>query len=115
MNPQTNSQNSTVGRIGLKDAIAALRMELVESIEEAKKANEAVQFEVGEITMEFQVEVERDKNFQGGFKFWVVELGAGASVKDKTVHTVTIPLKVVGSDGITSVHVNSNADNLAED
>lgn len=93
-------------RIGLQEAIAALRGELIESIIAAQA--EKLQFEVGEITMEFHVEVERSSEIKGGakggIKFWVVdlgsaELGGGAGVKDKRIHKVTIPLKPVRFDG----------------
>lgn len=84
-------------RIGLTEAIAALRSELVESIVAAQ--TEALRFEVGEIAMEFQVEVERSADVRGGIKFWVVEFGAGAGIKDKNVHKVTIPLKPIRRDG----------------
>jgi Trypsin-co-occurring domain 2 len=84
-------------RIGLQDAIAALRGELIDSI--VASQGEGLRFEVGEIMMEFQIEVERSAEGKGGIKFWVVELGAGAAVKDKDVHKVTIPLKPVRYDG----------------
>ncbi|MGB3310537.1 MAG: trypco2 family protein [Nodosilinea sp.] len=84
-------------RIGLQDAIAALRAELIESV--VASQGERLRFEVGEITMEFQVEVERGVDAKGGIQFWVVELGAGGAVKDKNVHKVVIPLKPVRADG----------------
>lgn len=93
-------------RIGLQEAIAALRGELVDSIVAAQ--SERLRFEVGEITMEFHVEVERSSEIKGGakggIKFWVVdigsaELGAGTGVKNKSIHKVTIPLKPVRYDG----------------
>lgn len=84
-------------RIGLQEAIAALRAELIESVEVSR--GERLRFEVGEITMEFQLEVERSVEAKGGIQFWVVELGAGGAVKDKDVHKVVIPLKPVRADG----------------
>jgi Trypsin-co-occurring domain 2 len=84
-------------RIALKDSIAALRTELIESIVAAQ--GEKLRFEVGEMVMEFQVEVERSFEGKGGLKFWVVEMGAGAASKDKAIHKVTIPLKPVRADG----------------
>ena len=86
-----------MNRIELKDSIAALRKELIESILAAQ--GEALRFEVGEVTMEFHVEVERSVEGKGGIKFWVVELGAGGTDKDKAIHKVTIPLKPVRADG----------------
>ena len=95
----------SAGRIGLQEMITALRKELVESI--IASQSEGLRFEVGEITMEFHIEVERSTEIKGGakggIKFWVVELGAaelgaGAGAKDKTIHKVTIPLKPVRRD-----------------
>jgi hypothetical protein len=84
-------------RIELKDSIAALRQEIIESI--AASQGEGLRFEVGQIMMEFNVEVERSVEGKGGIKFWVVELGAGGGTKDKVIHKVTIPLKPIRYDG----------------
>lgn len=84
-------------RIGLQEAIAALRAELIESV--IASQGERLRFEVGEITMEFQIEVERSIEAKGGIQFWVVELGAGGAAKDRDVHKVVIPLKPVRADG----------------
>lgn len=86
-----------MAQIGLKEAISALRQELIESIVAAQ--GEKLRFEVGEVMMEFHVEVERSVDVKGGIKFWVVELGAGEANKDKAIHKVTIPLKPVRQDG----------------
>ena len=84
-------------RIALKDSIAALRKELVESIMAAQ--GEGLRFEVGEVMMEFHVEIEQDVKTKGEIKFWVVELGASGGEKDKAIHRVSIPLKPVRQDG----------------
>ena len=84
-------------RIGLLEAVTALREELAESILAA--ANERLRFAVGEITLEFQVEVERTSGASAGIKFWVVEVGGEHSRTAKTAHTVSVPLRPVSSDG----------------
>lgn len=84
-------------RIGLKEVLAALRQELSESILAA--ANESLRFQVDEITLQFQVEVERTTGVGGGIKFWVVELGGKHAATSTVTHTVTIPLKPVRQDG----------------
>lgn len=86
-----------VERIALKDSIAALRQELIASIVAAQ--GEQLRFEVGEVVMEFQVEVEQSTDGKGGIKFWVVEMGAGTASKDKAIHKLSIPLKPVRADG----------------
>jgi hypothetical protein len=84
-------------RIGLQEAISALRAELIESV--VASQGERLRFEIGQITMEFQIEVERSMEAKGGLKFYVVELGAGGTEKAKNVHKVVIPLKPVRADG----------------
>jgi hypothetical protein len=101
-----NAYNGSIGngkymtkleRIGLHEAIAALRAELIESVVASHR--ERLRFEVEEITMEFQLEVERSAEAKGGIKFWVVELSTGGTVKDKDVHKVVTRLKPVRADG----------------
>ncbi len=84
-------------KIGLKDAIEALRSELSESI--LVSEGKEVRFEVGEIEMEFQVAIEQATTGKGGIKFWVVEMGGDVSDKTSTVHKIKIPLKPVWKDG----------------
>ena len=86
-----------VGRIGLEEMIAALRQELIASV--VASQGEGLRFEVGEVTVEFHVEVERSADVKGGIKFWVVELGGSGGMKDKFIHKVTIPLKPLRRDG----------------
>jgi hypothetical protein len=97
-------------RIGLQEAIAALRAELIESV--VASQGEQLRFEVGEITMEFQIEVERSAEAKWGIKLWVVEWGAGGAMKDKDVHKVIIPLKPVdirrGSDNPKPIFTGSD-------
>jgi hypothetical protein len=82
--------------IGLREAIAALRAELSDSI--TASAGEQLRFEVGEMELEFQVEVERVAEGSGGIRFWVVELGGKVSQASTVTHTVKIPLKPVTED-----------------
>jgi hypothetical protein len=84
-------------RIGLKDAITALRTELSESISAALP--EELRFEVGEITLEFKVEVERTGEASAGIKFWVVDVGGKGTQSSGTTHTITIPLKPITRGG----------------
>lgn len=84
-------------RVGLQEAIAALRAELIESV--VASQGERLRFEVGEITMEFHIEVERSADAKGGIKFWVVELGAGRTAKNREAHKVVIPLKPIRANG----------------
>jgi hypothetical protein len=80
-------------RLGLTEAIRMMRSELSEAV--AAAADEKLHFEVGEIELEFQVAVELSGN--AGVKFWVVDVGAGAS-RSQT-HVVRVPLRPVLADG----------------
>jgi hypothetical protein len=84
-------------RIGLADAIRALRAELRESVRAG--AGEDLRFQVGEVELQFQVEIERSREGGGGIRFWVVELGGKTSQASTTTHLVTIPLTPVTSEG----------------
>ena len=83
--------------IGLKDAIEVLRQELSESILAFQDEN--LRFEVGQITVELQVTVERKGEGNAGIKFWVLELGAKGSRGTTETHKITIPLKPIHADG----------------
>jgi len=83
--------------IGLKDAIEVLRKELSESILAA--ADEELRFEVGQITVEMQLAVERKTEGKAGIKFWVLEIGGQGSRGTTETHKVTIPLKPIGLHG----------------
>ena len=84
-------------QLSLRDTIGAIRQELTQSILAARDAE--VRFEVGEINLEFHVEIERSVEGRAGIHFWVVELGATADQSSKTTHRVSIQLKPVGRDG----------------
>lgn len=84
-------------RIGLKEAISVLRSELSESMKDSA-ANE-LRFEVGEIALQFQVEVQRVSEGKAGIRFWVVDVTAGGSRTSTTTHVITVPLTPVMRDG----------------
>jgi len=86
-----------IQKIGLRETLEALRVELSESILVAE--GKEIRFEVGENELEFQVVVERSKEAKGGIKFWVVEMGGGVASKDAITHKIKIPLKPVWKDG----------------
>lgn len=102
MHADTNSSKNmsevtTMTRIGLKEAITALRMELSESV--AAAPAEELRFQVGEITLEFKVEVERTGEVSGGIKFWVIEVGGKGMQSSGTTHTITVPLTPITRGG----------------
>jgi hypothetical protein len=82
-----------MAQLGLVEAIQSLREELAAAV--TAGGREALRFEVGQIEMTFQVQVE--KTGKGGVKFWVVEVGGELS--HTTTHTVKVPLTPKSSDG----------------
>jgi hypothetical protein len=86
-----------INKVGLRETLEALRIELSESI--LVSEGKQIRFEVGEIELEVQFVVEKSKDGKGGVKFWVVEMGGGASEKNATIQRLKIPLKPIWKDG----------------
>lgn len=95
MQPQEGTEN--MYRIGLKEAIEALRVELSESIQAS--VDKSLHFEVEQINLEFQVEIEKSGEASGEISFWVAKLGAKGTLSSTNTHTVNLQIKPVGSDG----------------
>ena len=93
-------------RVGLQQAIRELRSQLEASIKEASK--DSFRFEVGEIILELEIEVESNTDSSAGVNFYLFDLHtAGASRNTKT-HKVTIPLKPITQEG-KAVYTGSDA------
>lgn len=84
-------------RLSLKDTIGAIRSELTQSILAAQ--DEEIRFELGQIDLEFEIEIERNVEGSGGVSFWIVTLGAKANKTSTTTHRVSLKLKPVSHDG----------------
>jgi Trypsin-co-occurring domain 2 len=94
----SGNKNGSQQRIGLQEAISGLREELIESINSAQEKE--LLFNVEEITMEFQIEVELNVEAKGGIKVYVAEIGLDGTLKNKNVHKVVISLKPEQNNGI---------------
>ena len=75
----------------LSDAVEAVRAGLMAGA--ARGAGAGVRFEVGEIRMDFTVELERVRSGKGGIKAWVVEAGVEAGRTAGRTHTVSFTLR----------------------
>lgn len=85
-------------KIPLVETIAALRAELIDAT--AMAEGETIQFPVGSVELEFHVGVTREAHGDGKVRFWVLELGAGASYQAESVQKVVLKLDPpVGPDG----------------
>lgn len=81
----------TTPKIELADAIASVRDELLTAARRA--TGHPVSFEVGDIEMEFTVELRKEAKGGGKVKAWVVEAGADASRSRGETHRVSFTLK----------------------
>ncbi|MGK7886309.1 MAG: trypco2 family protein [Crocosphaera sp.] len=86
-----------INKIGLKETLEALRVELSESILVAE--GKQIRFEVGEIDLEFQIVVEKSQEGKGQAKFWVVEMGGGITDTNAMVHKMKISFKPIWKNG----------------
>jgi hypothetical protein len=62
-----------IPKIGLKETLEALRIELSQAI--LVSEGKEIRFKMGEIELEMQIFVENSKDGKGGVKFWGVEMG----------------------------------------
>ena len=60
-------------RVDLADAIEAIRSQLVDAAE--RGAGSELAFEVGDIQLEFNVQLSHDQKVKGGVKAWVLTAG----------------------------------------
>ncbi|MDH6119376.1 hypothetical protein ABH930_000618 [Kitasatospora sp. GAS204A] len=79
-----------LGGVELSAVVQGLRDELQTAA--LNGASERVGFEVGEIHLEFTVEIHTDANAKAGFKTWVVTGDASASRGRRRTHTVSLTL-----------------------
>ncbi|GGQ96538.1 trypco2 family protein [Kitasatospora griseola] len=76
--------------IELADAIEAIRLELLDASERGR--GQAIQFEVGPVTLDFTVELKRDARAKGGVKAWVLSADAEAGLAHTRTHKVSVTL-----------------------
>jgi Trypsin-co-occurring domain 2 len=78
-------------KIGLVEAIDALRSELAAAVKKVQE--QEIQFPIGSVQLEFQVGVTWDAEAKAGAKFWVLELGTSGSYANESVQKVTLNLE----------------------
>lgn len=76
--------------VELADLIGQLRSELTEAMRAGE--NEELRFELGPVELELTVAVTREAKPGAKVKFWVVELGAEATVGSATTQTIKLQL-----------------------
>ncbi|MEU2588273.1 trypco2 family protein [Streptomyces avermitilis] len=93
--------------IELAKAVAAVRDELLEAA--AQGVGKDVQFKVGEVELEFAVELKKDVKAKAGFKAWVVTAGTELGAAKADTHRVKISLTPQNPDG-GDLFVHGSAD-----
>lgn len=88
---------AAVDGMELADAVEAVRAGLMAGA--ARGAHSSVRFEVGEIHMEFTVELQRVRGATGGVKAWVVEAGGQSTRTSARTHTVSFTLRPRNASG----------------
>ncbi|MEW2621335.1 trypco2 family protein [Streptomyces sp. NPDC048106] len=83
--------------ITVGEAIDHLRAELTAARDRA--ADCGVRFELGDISLEFTVELRREHSGKGSVKAWVVSGEAGAARSETTAHKLAFTLRAVDRDG----------------
>lgn len=76
--------------LDLTAAVATVRDELLRAATSA--SDQDIRFEVGDVTMEFSVEMRKDANAKFGFTAWVITAGAQGGIARSDTHKVTISL-----------------------
>jgi hypothetical protein len=83
--------------IGLADAVAAVRDELLEAA--ARGVGQDIAFTVGPVDMEFEVELRADAKAKAGFRVWAVSVGGDAGLSRSRTHRVSLTLTPRNGDG----------------
>jgi Trypsin-co-occurring domain 2 len=99
--------------VELADAVAAVRAGLVSAAERAE--GQSLRFELGDIEMEFTVEVRRDARARGGVKAWVVDAGAEAGGSRGRTHKVSFTLKPRYADGSDGYRIAADTEGRSWD
>lgn len=92
--------------IGLSDAIAALRTELVTAM--AAGQSEVLHFELGPVELEFTVDVRKDGGADGGIRWGVVSFGAKGSAGSAAGHRVKLVLQPKDAESGHNAEVGSS-------
>jgi hypothetical protein len=96
--------------IGLAEVVAGVRAELAAAM--IQGAGREPRFELGPITMEFTVELRKEKGIEGGVQVWVLSAGGKGAKAEAHTHHLTVEIRPIMSTG-ESVKVASEAGSLS--
>ncbi|MGW1468866.1 trypco2 family protein [Streptomyces sp. NPDC002308] len=103
----STDETHPVDRIELADAVESIRDQLIEAA--ARATGRPVVFGVGDIQMEFTVELRKEAKAGGKVKAWVLEAGADASRTTATTHKVAFTLSPRKADGSGPLEIGNDA------
>ncbi|WP_225097325.1 trypco2 family protein [Streptomyces sp. CoH27] len=83
--------DASLSRIDLAEAIGAIRDDILAAT--YRNTGSPLRFELGDIQMEFSVELRRDQRAKGGVKAWVVDVSAEGGQATTSVQRVAFNLK----------------------
>ena len=83
-------ENSTAD---LAETVRALRAQLAMAMSEGE--NESLRFDLGEVSMDFEVVVTRDVQADGGVRFGVISFGAKAGLAREATHRISLTMHPV--------------------
>ena len=83
--------------IGLKEAVIALRQELLEAQQEA--AGQNLKFKIDEIELELELVTSKEGKGKGGVKFLVYNADLEGKLSKTRTHRLRLKLKPGGKDG----------------
>ncbi|MGW6794081.1 trypco2 family protein [Streptomyces chartreusis] len=79
--------------VGLAEAVAALRDELMAALDEGNGSR--IRFRAASVQVEFEIQVQRTAAASGGVKFWVVAGGVSGTDSRSVTHRVVLDLEPV--------------------
>ncbi|MEV5350533.1 trypco2 family protein [Streptomyces achromogenes] len=88
---------SRPGEIGLADAVAAIREELLAAAESGN--GQELQFTVGPVDLEFTVVLRTDATVKSGFRAWVLSADAEAGLGRERTQRIALTLTPRYADG----------------
>ena len=94
----------------LAEAIAGVRAELSEAM--AAGESERLRFDVGQVVMEFSVDVRRDAKASAGVKIWVVEIEGSGGISRNASHRITVALNPLDTATGRSARVGDQVEEL---
>ena len=92
--------------IGLSDAIAALRAELVTAMTAGQ--DEKLHFELGPVELEFTVDVRKEGGADAGIRWGVVSFGARGTLGSSDGHRVKLVLQPKDAETGMTAEVGSS-------